>query len=100
MQQITGNIVKHAQAVSGAPGQPVDAPALAAAEQSIVALAKSAPTPAQGVQAVDNAASQVATQGANTPVLQMLQKVLGMLQQELTQSSPQRGGSQGAQIRG
>lgn len=99
-KQIAGEIFEHTMAVSGQPGKPVDAQALAAAEQKIADLAKGAPSAAQAAQAVDNATTKAATRGANPPVLQMIQKLLDMLKQTLSQAQGSKGGSRGAQIRG
>jgi hypothetical protein len=53
-------------------------------EARVAELARAAPSPAQAAQAVDNAATMARMRGAGAPVMQMMQKSLGMFQQLLS----------------
>lgn len=67
--------------LSGPPGSAVEQSRLDAALPIAQQLASSAPTPAQGAQAVDNAMTSAAMAGASKPALAMLQQVMGQIQQ-------------------
>ncbi|WP_437594695.1 hypothetical protein [Sorangium sp. So ce1000] len=98
-RQITEEILRRAMDVSGPRGQPVHELSLAAAREQIAALAGTAPSLAQAVQAVDNAATMSQMRGANGPVLEMLHVVLAGHQQALRLVQGITGRTDGAQIR-
>ncbi|XYI03728.1 hypothetical protein ACMHYB_29770 [Sorangium sp. So ce1128] len=101
-RRITEEILQQAMDVSGPRGQPVHELSLGAARERIAALAGSAPSPAQAVQAVENAATMAQMRGANAPVLEMLQSVLADVQKALDVIhgiQGKQGRNDGAQIR-
>ncbi|MGK3983766.1 hypothetical protein WME99_12060 [Sorangium sp. So ce136] len=98
-RRITEEILQQAMDVSGPRGQPVHALSLGAARERIAALAGSAPSPTQAVQAVENAATMAQMRGANAPVLAMLRSVLADVQKALDLIQGIQGKTNGAQIR-
>ncbi|WP_437663450.1 hypothetical protein [Sorangium sp. So ce1182] len=98
-RRITEEILQQAMDVSGPRGQPVHALSLGAARERIAALAGSAPSPAQAVQAVENAATMAQMRGANAPVLEVLRSVLADVQKALDLIQGIQGKTNGAQIR-
>ncbi|XXY50068.1 hypothetical protein WME91_02815 [Sorangium sp. So ce269] len=98
-RRITEEILQQAMDVSGPRGQPVHELSLGAARERIAALAGSAPSPAQAVQAVENAATMAQMRGVNAPVLEILRSVLADVQKALRLIQGIQGRNDGAQIR-
>ena len=83
-RQITEAIAREALRASGPRGSAVHELTLLNTEARVAELARAAPSAAQAAQAVDNAATMARMRGAGAPVMQMLQKALGMFQQVLS----------------
>lgn len=98
-RSITEEIVRVAVAASSEPGRPVPLATLDLTQSTVQALAERAPSPAQAVQAVGNAATQAQGRGASPPVLQMLQQVMGIFQQALSLIQGMKRKTNGAQIK-
>ena len=98
-RHISQEVLRAAMEVSGVPGRPVHQLDLNRLQETATALARSAPSTPQAVQAVDNAATMAGMRNANGPVLQMLQQVLGIFQQALSLMQKIKAATGGAKVR-
>lgn len=98
-RELTNEMLRQAMIASGPRGSAVHQLTLDATEARIAGLAEQAPSPAQAAQAVGNAATMANGRGAGAPVMQMLQKVMGIFQQALSLLQGLQKRSNGAQIK-
>ncbi|MFO0650150.1 MAG: hypothetical protein U0326_28270 [Polyangiales bacterium] len=98
-RELTNEMLRQAMIASGPRGSAVHQLTLDATEARIAGLAGQAPSPAQAAQAVGNAATMANGRGAGAPVMQMLQKVMGIFQQALSLLQGLQKRSNGAQIK-
>lgn len=96
---LTDEILRQAMIASGPRGSAVHQLTLDTTEARVADLAAQAPSPAQAAQAVGNAATMANGRGAGAPVMQMLQKLMGMFQQALSLLQGLQKRTNGAQIK-
>lgn len=98
-RELTNEMLRQAMIASGPRGSAVHQLTLDATEARVADLAAQAPSPAQAAQALGNAATMANGRGAGAPVMQMLQKLMGMFQQALSLMQGLQKRTNGAQIK-